>query len=65
MWKISLLIEADEDGFHGFCPFLKGIHTQGETKEETLQHLGDAISAYMISVIRHDDLRLSFDNIKL
>jgi len=62
VWKISLVIEPDEDNFHGFCPFLKGLHTGGKTKEETLMYLGEALSAYMRSIIKHDDLALGWDN---
>lgn len=63
MWRISLLIEPDEDEFHGFCPFLKGLHVGGETKEETLMHIGDALSGYMRSIIKHGD-KLDFEKVK-
>lgn len=62
IWNISFVIESDESGFHAFCPFLKGLHAAGDTKEEALMHLGDALSAYMQSVIKHDDLTLGWDN---
>lgn len=29
------IIEPDEDGYHGFVPILKGVHTWGKTIEET------------------------------
>ena len=61
-WRISLVIEPDEDEFHGYCPFLKGLHVPGATKEEALMHLGDALSAYMESVVNHNDF-LDFDKV--
>ena len=63
IWRVVLYIEPDEDEFHGFCPFLKGLHAGGNTREETLQYLGDALSAYMQSIIKHDDV-LDFDSIE-
>ena len=61
-WAIKLIIEPDEDEFHGFCPFLKGLHVGGVTKEETLMYLGEALAVYMQSVIKHDDL-LDFEKV--
>jgi predicted RNase H-like HicB family nuclease len=54
VYKISLVIEPDEVEFHGFCPFLKGLHTCGKTREETLMNLGDALNVYMQAVIDCD-----------
>jgi predicted RNase H-like HicB family nuclease len=54
-FKIEIVIEPDESGFHAYCPALKGLHTTGETKEEALQNARDAAIAYLESLIKHND----------
>ena len=54
-FKISVIIESDEDGYHAYCPALKGLHTCGDTEEETVNNAKDAIIAYMHSLIKHGD----------
>jgi len=42
--NFTVFIEKDEDGFFvGSVPSLKGCHTQGETIEELLQNIKEAI----------------------
>lgn len=42
--NFTVLIERDEDGiFVGSVPSLRGCHTQGETIEELLQNIREAI----------------------
>ena len=46
---MSLKLKLEKDGvqWHAFCPDLKGCHTFGETKEEALKNLKDAILLYL------------------
>ena len=59
--KIELIIEEDKpvklDDFeyHGYCKNIKGIHVLGDSPEETLKNLGEAIAAYSESLIKHND----------
>ena len=40
--------EIDEDGFFvASCPSLPGCHTQGDTLEEALENIKDAIAIYV------------------
>ncbi len=40
--------ERDEDGyFVASCPSLPGCHTQGDTLEEALENIKDAIAIYV------------------
>jgi predicted RNase H-like HicB family nuclease len=55
VFDVSVVIESDGEGFHGFCPALKGVHTSGETVDDTLKHLKDAVSAYIQSCLLHRD----------
>lgn len=60
-YYVELIIESDgEDAFHGYCLFLKGLHTGGSTPNETLRNLGDAISAYMESIMTHEPYKLDW-----
>lgn len=52
---LDIVVEPDGDGFHAFCPMLPGLHVPGDTEQEALMHAGYALSAYMASLIKHDD----------
>lgn len=54
-FKVEVVVEPDEDGFHAYCPALKGLHTCGNTKEEAIQNAGYAAVAYLESLISHRD----------
>jgi len=54
-FRVAIVIEPDGDGFHAYCPALKGLHTCGETQEEALQNAKDAATAYLRSLIKHGD----------
>jgi predicted RNase H-like HicB family nuclease len=42
--NFTVIIEKDEDGFYvGSVPALKGCHTQGETLDELLSNVKEAI----------------------
>lgn len=45
--KASVLIEKDENGFYAWCPELKGCQSQGDTLEETLANIREAIELYL------------------
>ncbi len=46
-FRFSVVIEKDEDGYFAFCPELQGCYTQGETYEETLQNIKDAMKLHI------------------
>lgn len=54
-FTVQIFIEPDEDGFHAFCPALKGLHVGGRTEEEAIQNAGDAAIIYLKSLIRHGE----------
>jgi len=53
--KISIVIEPDEGGFHGYAPALKGLHVDGATKEEALDNAKIAVEIYLKSLTSHND----------
>jgi predicted RNase H-like HicB family nuclease len=44
---LPILIEADADGFFVSCPSLQGCYSQGETYEEALDNIKDAIRLHV------------------
>ena len=54
-FKIEVAVEPDEVGFHAYCPALRGLHTCGDTEEEAIQNAKDAATAYLGSLIKHND----------
>jgi predicted RNase H-like HicB family nuclease len=54
--KYRVLIEQDEDGvFVAEVPSLPGCITQGQTREEALENVKEAIAAYLESLQKHDE----------
>lgn len=54
-FKLSYVIEADGEGYHAFAPALKGLHVDGNTKEEAERNLVAAIRVYIESLAQHGD----------
>ena len=46
-YRLAVVIEKDPDGYFGFCPGLQGCYTQGETYEEVLANLRDAMRLHV------------------
>ena len=42
-YRFSVIVEKDKDGYFAFCPELQGCYTQGDTYEEVLANIKDAI----------------------
>lgn len=54
--RYRVLIEQDEDGqFIAECPALPGCISQGQSREEALANIKDAISGYLESLRKHGD----------
>lgn len=41
------MIEQDEEGYFAFCPELQGCYAQGESYEEVLENIRDAIRLHV------------------
>lgn len=50
--QYPVIIEKDEEegGFVVTCPLMKGCVSQGETEEEALENIKDAISLYLAGI---------------
>ncbi len=50
-----ILEREEEGGYHAFCPTLKGCHSQGDTLEEALVNVREAIEAYLERLQKHGE----------
>lgn len=46
-YRFSIIIEKDSDGYFATCNELKGCFTQGDTYEEVLANMRDAIALHI------------------
>ena len=47
MSKVSVIIEKDAHGYYAFSPDLPGCQTQGDSLEETVANIKEAVSLYL------------------
>ncbi len=47
LYKVSVIIEKDEFGYYAFCPELEGCQTQGDSYEEVIDNIKEAIELYL------------------
>lgn len=53
IYTFRVIIESDKPtGYHGFVPLLRGVHTQGETIEETKDNLREAIICHLQGLLK-------------
>ena len=51
IYNYTVILEKEEQGgYHAFCPLLKGCHSQGDTLEETIENIKEAIELYIESL---------------
>ena len=56
IYNYTVIFEKEiEGGYHAFCPVLKGCHSQGDTFEEAVENITEAISLYLDS-LKEDQL---------
>jgi len=46
-YRISVIVEKDTDGYMALCPELQGCYAQGETYEEVMANLRDAVELHI------------------
>jgi predicted RNase H-like HicB family nuclease len=46
-YRFSVVIEKDGDGYYAFCPELQGCYTQGDTYEEVVENIKDAMRLHV------------------
>ena len=48
--RYKVNIEKTDEGYAVWCPGLSGCWSQGETEEEALENIKDAIQAYLETI---------------
>jgi len=46
-YKVSIVIEKDEYGYYAYCPELEGCHSQGDSLDEVMGNIKEAIELYL------------------
>ncbi len=46
-YRVSVVIERDEHGFFAYSPELQGCHTQGDTLDEVMANIREAVELYL------------------
>ena len=47
VYRFSVVIEKDKDGYFVYCPELQGCYSQGDTYEQALANIEDAIRLHI------------------
>ncbi len=47
VYKISVVVEKDKDGYYAYCPELQGCYSQGDTYEGAINNIRDAIKLHI------------------
>jgi predicted RNase H-like HicB family nuclease len=55
-YKVSVVIEKDEYGYYAFSPELEGCQSQGDTFEEVMLNIKEAIEAY-VETLNEDEIK--------
>jgi predicted RNase H-like HicB family nuclease len=54
--KVSVVIERDENGYYAYCPELEGCQTQGDSLEEVLSNIKEAVELYL-ETLTEDEIK--------
>lgn len=46
-YNLNVIVEKDEEGYYAYCPELEGCQTQGDTLDETMVNIKEAIDLYL------------------
>jgi len=59
-FKVFIVEDEEDGGYNVSCPAMRGCHSQGETIEEALANIKEAIEAYLES-LQKDELPIPTD----
>lgn len=57
-YKVSIVIEKDDNGFYAYSPELEGCQSQGDSFEEVLANIKEAVELY-IETLSEEESRVS------
>jgi len=64
-YTLPVVIEKDEHGYFAFCPALQGCYSQGETYEEVLENIKDAIRLHLGDIEESGEILEHINNFSL
>ena len=64
-YRFSVIIEKVEDGYIAHCPELQGCYTQGESYEEVINNIKDAINLHVKDRIALGEEVPQFESVSL
>lgn len=65
VYRLSVVVEKDEDGYMAFCPELDGCYTQGDTYEEVMVNIKDAMRLHIEDRVASGEEVASYESISL
>jgi predicted RNase H-like HicB family nuclease len=52
--RYTTILEAQPDGgYHAFCPTLPGCHSEGDTLDQAIENIREAVTVYLESLSAH------------
>jgi predicted RNase H-like HicB family nuclease len=54
-YRFSVIVEKDKDGCFAFAPDLQGCYTQGDSYEEVIENIRDAIRLHIEDILANGD----------
>ncbi|MBI2971711.1 MAG: type II toxin-antitoxin system HicB family antitoxin [Candidatus Aenigmarchaeota archaeon] len=54
-YKLSVIVEKDKNGYYAYCPELQGCYSQGDTYEEVINNIRDAIKLHLQDMIENGE----------
>lgn len=55
-YKVSVIIEKEDYGYFAYCPELEGCQSQGDSLEEVLVNIKEAVELY-VETLSEDERR--------
>lgn len=64
-YNFPIIIESDKEGYFAFCPKLQGCYSQGDTYEEAVKNIKDAVKLHIEDLIESKESLPSTDSVIL
>jgi predicted RNase H-like HicB family nuclease len=58
-YKVNVVIEKDDFGYFAYVPDLKGCHTQGDSLEDVIKNIKEAIELYVETLSKKERKQIS------
>jgi len=55
-YRYTIILDRQPDGgFHTYCPALRGCHSQGDSLDEAVDNMREAVEVYIESLAAHGE----------